>query len=209
MPTIPPQDDSSRTRSLLGFGILAGPFYLALSIGQGLVREGFDFGRHSLSMLANGAGGWIQTANFLLTGAMVVAAAVGLRRALAPAGRGMTWMLIGYGICILAAAIFPADPMDGFPVGTPAGFPTTISSVGMLHFGFGALGFTLLGVACLFAWRTAALRSIATLSLVAGLLVLIGFYGGMAAPSIGIAGIWVTVVVGWIWLAVVSRRVRG
>ena len=160
MPTIPPQDDSSRTRSLLGFGILAGPFYLALSIGQGLVREGFDFGRHSLSMLANGAGGWIQTANFLLTGAMVVAAAVGLRRALAPAGRGMTWMLIGYGIC-------------------------------------------------LFAWRTAALRSIATLSLVAGLLVLIGFYGGMAAPSIGIAGIWVTVVVGWIWLAVVSRRVRG
>ena len=38
------------TRSLLGYGVLAGPFYLAVGLVQALVREGFDFSRHPLSL---------------------------------------------------------------------------------------------------------------------------------------------------------------
>ena len=47
------------TRSLLRYGVLVGPFYLALGVIQGLVRDGFDFARHPLSVLANGPGGWV------------------------------------------------------------------------------------------------------------------------------------------------------
>lgn len=200
---------ADRTRFLLATGAIVGPLYLSLGVGQGLLREGFDFGRHPLSVLANGTGGWIQTANFALTGAMVVAAAIGLRRALTPEGRWLSRLLIGYGACILAAALFPADPVDGFPIGTPAGFPTSISTVGVLHFAFGALGFTLLGMACLVAARSGPLRKLAMLSLASGVLVLGGFYGGMMVPGVGIAGIWLTVVVGWTWLAIVSVTVRA
>jgi hypothetical protein len=44
------------TRSLLGSGVLAGPFSLALGVAQGLIRDGFSFARHPLSVLANGPG---------------------------------------------------------------------------------------------------------------------------------------------------------
>jgi len=31
------------TRSLLGYGVVVGPFYLVVGVIQGLVRDGFDF----------------------------------------------------------------------------------------------------------------------------------------------------------------------
>src|SRR5215831_16792598 len=65
---------------LLRWGMMAGPFYLAVGLAQAFTRQGFDFARHPLSVLANGPGGWIQTANFVITGAMVIAAAVGVQR---------------------------------------------------------------------------------------------------------------------------------
>src|SRR5262245_37823644 len=76
-------------RPLLGYGILVGPFYLALGIGQGLVRDGFSFARHPLSVLANGPGGWLQTANLAVSGLMVLAAVVGIARVAGQGSRGM------------------------------------------------------------------------------------------------------------------------
>ncbi|MBC8088276.1 MAG: DUF998 domain-containing protein, partial [Phycisphaerae bacterium] len=118
------------TRALLGYGVLVGPFYLAVGVIQGLVRDGFSFSRHSLSVLANGAGGWVQTANFVLSGLMVIAAAVGFRRMPAPRLRASSVFLGLYGVCVFAAAIFRADPADGFPIGTPLGMPTTMTTMG-------------------------------------------------------------------------------
>jgi Protein of unknown function (DUF998) len=76
------------TRSLLGYGVIAGPFYVVVSLVQALTRDGFDLTRHAWSLLANGELGWVQVANFAVTGAMLVAFAVGLHRALA-GGRGV------------------------------------------------------------------------------------------------------------------------
>jgi len=45
------------TRSLLGYGVLVGPFYLTVGLIQAFVRDGFDLARHPLSLLANGPGG--------------------------------------------------------------------------------------------------------------------------------------------------------
>jgi hypothetical protein len=197
------------TRSLLGWGVVAGPFYLALGLIQAFVRDGFDLSRHALSLLANGPGGWVQTTNFVLTGAMVIAAAVGFARVLRPESRAAGWVLGVYGVSMIAAAIFPADPVDGFPVGTPEGFPTTISTTGLLHFAAGGAGFFALAVSCFVVGRALSrreYRSVARVSFVSGLFVLLGFFGPMAIPGMpgGVAGIWFAVVVGWGWLALTS-----
>jgi hypothetical protein len=197
------------TRSLLGYGVLAGPFYLAVGLVQALVREGFDFSRHPLSVLANGPGGWVQTANFLLSGAMVLAAAVGFARALRPHSRAAGWILGCFGLSMVVAAIFRADPVDGFPVGTPPGVPTSVSTTGMLHFAAGGIGFLALTVSCFVvavALSRRKERAMARISFLCGAAAAAGFFGPVAFSSStnGIAGIWLGVVVGFAWLALTS-----
>jgi uncharacterized protein DUF998 len=198
--------ETAGTWSRLRWGVVAGPFYLTVGLAQALLREGFDLARHPLSVLANGPGGGVQTANFVLTGLMVLAAASGFARALGPKSRAVTWFLAGYGLAIIGGAIFPADPMDGFPPGTPAGVPTSISTIGLMHFATGGLGFMCLalsGFAAAWTMRRRGASWLALLSLLSGLTVVLGFFGGIASP-VGILGIWIAVVVGWIWLAVMS-----
>jgi hypothetical protein len=199
--------EAAVTRSLLGYGVLVGPLYLAVSLIQAFVRNGFDLARHPLSLLANGPGGWVQTANFVLSGLMVLAAAVGFARVLGPKLRAVTWFLAGFGASMIAAAVFPADPVDGFPVGTPEGYPMSITTSGLIHFIVGALGFISLAVSCFFAAVAMSRRktpSLARLSFFCGLAIVLGFFGGMAFSTAGILGIWFSVLVGWAWLAVMS-----
>jgi hypothetical membrane protein len=102
------------TRSLLGYGVVAGPFYVIVALAQALLRPGFNLAHDDVSLLSNGSFGWVQIANFVLTGGMVIACSVGLARALA-GGRGATWaprMLALYGAGLVAAGIFVADPMN-------------------------------------------------------------------------------------------------
>jgi hypothetical protein len=206
-PTRPPCDlGAAITRSLLGYGVLAGPIYLTVGLIQAFVREGFDLARHPLSLLANGSGGWIQTANFILSGLMVIAAAVGFKRVLGPKSFAVSALLGAFGTSMIVAAVFRADPMDGFPVGTPLGPPTSISTMGLAHFIAGALGFISLAVSCFFAARAMSHRNaqlMARLSAFTGLAILLGFFGGFLIP-VGTLGIWFAVVVGWAWLAVLS-----
>ena len=49
-------------------------------LAQGLVRDGYDFTRHPMSLLALGEGGWVQIASFCATGGLMLACAAGLRR---------------------------------------------------------------------------------------------------------------------------------
>jgi hypothetical protein len=198
------------TRLGLLLGVLAGPFYLAVGLLQAFLREGFDLGRHPLSVLANGPAGWVQTANFVLTGLMVLAASVAFGRVLGAKSRGLTWFLSAYGLALIAAAVFPADPVDGFPPGTPEGMPASISPRGLIHFAAGALGFTCLAISCFFGAQVMARRheaALARASRFSGLAVVLGFFGGMALPF-GILGIWFAVTVGWAWLSLMSLRLR-
>src|SRR5688500_14122430 len=100
------------TRTLLRAGVVAGAFYLALGLAQAFLREGFDFARHPLSVLANGPGGWVQTANFAISGLLVIAAAAGFHRVLGAQSRTLAWFLGAFGAGMLVAALFPADPVD-------------------------------------------------------------------------------------------------
>jgi hypothetical protein len=202
------------TRSLLGYGVLAGPFYVVVGLAQALTRDGYDITRHDLSLLANGPLGWIQIANLVLSGLMTIAAAVGMRRAMRVLGgaRGSVWgprLVAGYGLGLVGAGVFVADPMNGFPRGTPDGPPATVTVGGVGHLVLGALGFACLIGACLVLARAYAdlgRAGMTWFSRVTGVLFLVAFAGiasGTASPVV-VLGFWVAVVVAWTWLARVS-----
>ena len=52
------------TRSLLGYGVLAGTVFEVSILIQGLTRHGFRLAHHDASLLSNGPLGWIQIATF-------------------------------------------------------------------------------------------------------------------------------------------------
>lgn len=194
------------TRSLLGYGVIVGPFYLVVGLIQAFTRDGFDLSRHSLSVLANGSMGWIQIVNLILSGLMVLAAAVGILRA-PESSRAAAILIGGYGACLIGGGVFVADPVDGFPPGTPAGMPTQISTSGLLHFVFGGLGFLLLAVGFIVLGARFARRGEPRLALwtrIGAVVMLVAFFGGAALPAATIALLWLTVVVGWLLLAVAS-----
>ena len=209
--TCPPLADRI-TKSLLGYGVIAGPIYVVAVAAQAATRDGFDPTRHAASQLANGSLGWIQIATFLITGAMTIAAAVGIRRALG-AGRSSAWAsgLIGvYGVGLMVAGIFRADPSDGFPPGTPAGMAEP-SWHGMVHFAVAGIGFTCLVAGCLvLAARFArnGERGWAWFSRVAGAFFAATFLF-MASGAGGAAAILLftaAVVLVWAWLTAVSVK---
>lgn len=202
------------TQPLLRCGILAGPLYLIVGFAQALTREGFDVSRHALSLLSNGELGWIQVGNFLVSGILVIAGATGLRRVLR-GSRGGTWvpiLLAGYGVGLLGAGVFKADPGLGFPPGTPLQ-STGMSTSGMLHFAFGGFGFYALIAACMvWARRSQGVKesSWTIYSVVTG----IGFLVSFAAVASGsqssatILAFYAAVTWVWIWHTALYLKVR-
>jgi hypothetical protein len=129
-------DNTSNTTSrLLRAGVIAGPMFIILSLVQGALREGYDPVRHPASMLSLGSAGFVQIANFVLTGLLFIAFAVGVKRVLTD-GVGRTWasrMLLLVGISFIMGGVFVADPALGFPPGAPTGVPQNMSTSGMIH----------------------------------------------------------------------------
>jgi hypothetical protein len=198
--------------ALLACGALAGPLYLVVGLTEAFTRPGFDIRRHDLSLLSNGDLGWIQVTNLVLSGLLVIAGAVGMRRAL-PSGRGRTWgpLLVGvYGLGLVGAGFFVADPALGFPPGTPADAHSA-SWHGLLHFVTAAIGFLCLIAACfVFARRFRALRQPgwAAYSVATGVVFFAGFFGIAAGSGNGwtILGFWIAVVLAWTWLTAMAVR---
>lgn len=200
------------TKTLLTCGVIAGPLYLIVGLIQAFTRPGFDITRHDLSLLSNGDLGWIHITNLIVSGLLVIAGAVGMRQALS-AGRGKTWgpLLIGlYGLGLIGAGIFVADPALGFPPGTPMN-ANAISTNGLLHFVTAAVGFLGLIAACfVFARRFAAQhqRGWQLFSVITGVVFFAGFFGvasGSGNP-LTILGFWIAVVLAWAWVSALSAK---
>ncbi len=212
--------DTQWTRALLACGAIAGPLYIIVGLIQIFIRPGFDVTRHDLSLTSNGDLGWIQIANFLVTGLLTIAGAVGMRRAMR-GSLGGTWgpLLIGvYGVGLIGAGIFVADPMNGFPPGTPVG-ATAISWHGILHLLSGAVGFLgLIGACFVFARRFAALgqRGWAAYSIATGVIFFAAFFGiatgsqqGGATLAFVTIAFTVAVVLGWAWVSAMAARLMA
>ena len=207
-------DDTRLTKALLTCGMIAGPFYIIVGLIQMAIRPGFDITRHSLSLLANGDLGWIQTLNFLVTGLLLIAGAFGVKQALG-SGPGSRWaprMLGLYGLGLIGASIFSADPALGFPPGTPLE-NNPVSWHGLLHFVVGTIGFIGFIAACfIFARRFKSLQKPgwAWYSLITGILFLASFVGiasGSKGPfSIVFA---LAVVLGFAWISALLSRLKA
>ena len=105
------------TPALLACGVIAGPLFLIVVLLEAVTRPGFDLGRHPVSLLSLGDMGWVQIANFVGSGLLMLGFAVGLRRVLRNS-RGGTWgpLLIGlYGCGLIVAGLFVPDPGMGLP----------------------------------------------------------------------------------------------
>lgn len=211
-PAAPCDRTTAVTRSLIGYGVIAGPFYVLVSLAEALTREGFDLTRHPWSLLSNGDLGWIHIANLVLTGVMTVAFAVGMRRALRP-GPASAWAprLAGvYGAALVGSGVFPADPALGFPAGTPEG-PAAVSWHGLLHFVLGGIGFTCLITVCLIVARRFTAdgrRGWAAFSRITGVLLLTGF-AGVASGATGVlinTAFTFAVILGWSWTSALAVR---
>lgn len=127
--------ERSTTKWLLTAGIIGPVVFVAVFLLEGATRAGYDPMRQFVSLLSLGDQGWQQGANFLVSGALIMGGAVGLRRVLVD-GPGATWgpILIGAaGLGLMAAGIFATDPAQGYPPGTPAGLPTSYSTHAVIH----------------------------------------------------------------------------
>lgn len=202
-------------RTLLTGGVLAGPIWVAVALAQGLTREGFDFRRHPVSVLSNGDLGWLQIGNFLLAGLLCLGAASALRRVSHPDLGPVSgpWLLGQYGLGLVLAGVFVADPMDGFPAGTPRGVGE-MTWQGTAHFAAGAIAFTALIAACLTAARRfahcgertwAAYSGATGVAFAAAWLALIG----SAGHPVAMVAFALAVVAGWAWVSITLRRALG
>ncbi|MDX3533014.1 DUF998 domain-containing protein [Streptomyces sp. MB09-01] len=196
---------SRRGRTALVGGMAAGPLFLGAAIVQSFARDGFDFGRNAISQLALGESGWVQTVNFSLAGALLIAGAAGLRRVVG-GDAGGTWgpVLVGvFGISFWAAAAFPADAGAGFPVGAPG--TTVMSGHGAAHMAAGMVGYLALCAAFVVLSRPLATRghrSWAVASRLVPVAVLVGFMASAASVLAFTAGAGL----GLLWLTAVTAR---
>ena len=210
----PSQRSVKLTRALLSGWVIAGPIYILIALIQALTRPGFELARHDISLLSNGELGWIQITNFVLTGLLVTTGAVGMRWAI-QSGRGRIWgpLLVAiYGLGLIGAGVFVADPMNGFPPGMPTD-ANTISISGMLHFISGGVGFLALIAACfVFARRFAGLAQPgwAQYSIATGIIFLLAFMGiaSGSGHALTVIGFWIGVIFAWTWLALLGIKLR-
>ncbi|MCD0442558.1 DUF998 domain-containing protein [Glycomyces sp. A-F 0318] len=204
------------TRRLLLLGAAAGPLFLVASTVQSLLRADYDLVRHPISSLSIGGPGWVQDANFMVTGLLTVALALGARRVLAP-GRGSLWgpvLLAAWGVGLIGAGAFESDPVSGFPPGTPEQI-TDYTAAGFLHDLFSMLGFACLMAAGLvlavrFA-RTSWPWAVYTVLTVLGFGVLMGLASaafGQSAAFVDYGGFYqrAALLVGFAWTTALALR---
>jgi hypothetical protein len=191
------------TRSQLLAGVLATPLFFTVGLAQAFTRPGFDLSRHFLSQLSAGEYGWLQMANFLVSGALYVICAAAMARTLAP-GRGATWgpRLIGvFGLGLVAAGLFSADPANGYPAGA---VDSELSWHGMAH-GFAALGAGLALTAATFVFAARYVTQKRTGAAIATALVGIAYFIlPWTVPSLASVLLVVASIIAWGWVSLMA-----
>ena len=197
-------------RTLAGCGVVAGPLFIVAALAQMPARPGFHPARDAVSLLSLGHLGWIQVVNFLVTGALYVACATGMRH-LVRSGPGRRWipaLLYVCGAGIAGGGVFHPDPGDGFPPGTPSDASVVSSWHGVLHQVCGSSAFLALIALCFVFGRRfarAGQRRLALGSRISGTLL------AVALPAAGAPGGALTLCVGvaiaMFWTAFACARV--
>ncbi|WP_162140656.1 DUF998 domain-containing protein [Nocardia cyriacigeorgica] len=196
---------SAGTKLLLAGGVIGPLLNIVVIHVLGAIRPDYNPWVVPDSNLELGPGGWMQITNYIVTGTLLLAFAVGARRVIRT-GRGSTWgpILLGiYGFTFFAIGPILPDPSLGYPPGEPE----VLTVHGAVHSLLGLVQFTSLPAACFVLARRGQLgnRGWHWYSVATGLLVPISYVvfvliaklaeGGPAGlvERIGIvlAGMWV------------------
>ncbi|MHC9295956.1 DUF998 domain-containing protein [Mycobacterium sp. LTG2003] len=210
------------TAGLLTAGIVGGLLITVVSLTLAFTRPGFDVTRHGNSMLALGDLGWVQTADFIVYGLLMVAFAVGVKRgtAGAPGGTSAAVCVAVYGLLgSVVVGLNPADPGFGFPPGAPDGYPGAdeLSVPAKVHGIAGLIGFLAITCGCIAfaryfahaADRLWALVSAAVGLAVFGVVVYLGLNSGAETTTFNYMPTWVVGTVLWLYIAAVAARLRS
>jgi len=202
-------------RRLLACGIIGPLFFITVFLIEGATRPDYSPLRHPVSSLSYGDWGWMQRINFVITGLLLFAFAIGLRRVLR-LSNGSVWgprLIALAGIGLIGAGFFAADPLNGYPPGMPL-IPTERTVHGVLHDLFGVPVFLGLPIACfVFRRQFARLgeRRWAAYSTINGLAMLTAFVltsmGFNQVPGFAdLAGLFqrLTVTIGLTWIMLLA-----
>ncbi|GHO65165.1 hypothetical protein KSC_040570 [Ktedonobacter sp. SOSP1-52] len=207
-------EQSVAIRLLLACGAIGPLLFIVVFLIEGAIRPHYSAWQNVVSSLSQGEGGWIQMANFIVCGALVLGFAIGLRRALRT-GRGSTWgpILLGiFGLCLIGAGFFVTDPLLGYPPGASS----TPTVHGTLHNLLSLFVFASLIAACFVLARHEAAdpagRGWAWYSVATGILVAVFFVvTDVVALLNGPAGLMqrICIIIGWSWIALLAIRLMS
>jgi len=205
------------TRRMLWCGVAAGPVFATAFLLEGAVRDGYRPLRHPVSSLALGSRGWIQAGNFAVAGTLFLAGAAGLARAGDPAAssRAAPALIGAAGAGLIGAAVFPTDPVSGYPPGTPDAL-TRPSRTGTAH-NMAAVpvffGLPAAALACsLRSWRAGqrkfALYSAGTAATMLATVALAGAGFSQSPRLVNLGGLFqrASIITGFAWLTALSAR---
>jgi hypothetical protein len=201
-------DGVRAARTLLSCGVASGPIFLAIFFIQMSVHPEFHFARSEPSLLSIGSLGWMQIANSVIGGLLVIAGALGMRRVLR-LSKGRFWgpFLLGmFGVGQVGVGVFVADPVRS---------ATSLTFHGTMHLIFGGVGFGALMAACFVFVRTfisLGQKPWAIFSAMTGLLFLAAFFSA-ANASQGATSIQfflnLIFVLAWAWISSISKQLLG
>lgn len=193
------------TELLLGCGVAGAVLFVVTFTIDGATRDGYRAAYLPVSALALSPRGWVQTSNFVVTGVLMVAAAVGTRLALQVIPGPL---LLGlFGLSLVASGVFPMDPMHGYPPGATPGRPAVVSRRHQIHDVFGFIVFSSLAAAGI-AFALAlpfggwALYSLVTSAAVVVLFIIFGSAMENDSPNAGTIQR-LMIVIGWTWVALI------
>ena len=202
------------TKTLLACGVAGGFGFVAVAAIAGAVRPDYDSVSLPVSMLSLGDGGWVQISNFVITGLLMIAFAIGLRRVLV-SGRASVWgpiLIAVNGLGLIGAGVFNVDPGRGYPPGASIEAMTTMN--GYLHTAWSLVAFLSMALACLvfasrFALRSGG-RAWATYSVLTAFIVL-GFLAAATVTWSGdgeFGGLLQRVSIYWgrVWISLLAAR---
>jgi hypothetical membrane protein len=205
---------SRRTsRVLLLCGAIGASLFVVVALVEGALRPGYDAIRLPISLLSLSDQGWIQTFNFRMCGALMVIFAVGLWLRTSSWGTeaklGAAFVAL-FGLGLVGAGLFPADPGGGYPPGARVGSTDT----GTLHDVASLVVFVSLAVAAGSYGRAFAFRgkqvwawySVATAALVVICFALMfyAFFGRNDLTPVGGLIQRAVVLVGWLWVTLLA-----
>jgi Protein of unknown function (DUF998) len=165
-----------------------------------------------------GEQGWLQIANFVISGLLIVGFAFGLRRVFSngPASRWGPIMVGLVGLGLIVAGVFVTDPALGYPPGAPSGLTQNPSWHGSIHL-LGALfvfgGLPVAGFIFARRFRAQGDRSWTIFSVASAVGMLAFYFAATASASspgtIGnVPGLLqrLSIVIGFLWLTLLAAR---